>query len=59
MVRIVPKDVQPVYGITDTMVRGKPTIDQMLPQLIEVLGLSDTILLAHNAPFDLSFLAMA
>jgi len=41
------------------MVRGKPTIDQMLPQLIEVLGLSDTILLAHNAPFDLSFLAMA
>jgi DNA polymerase-3 subunit epsilon len=56
--RIVPKDVQPVHGITDTMVRGKSTIDQILPQLIEFLGLPDTILLAHNAPFDLGFLGM-
>jgi DNA polymerase III epsilon subunit-like protein len=41
------------------MVRGKPAIDQILPQFIEFLGLPDTILLAHNTPFDFSFLAMA
>jgi DNA polymerase III subunit epsilon len=57
--RIVPNDIQRVHGITDQMVQGKPTIDQILPQLIEFLGLPDTILLAHNVPFDLSFLAMA
>jgi DNA polymerase III epsilon subunit family exonuclease len=55
----IPRDVQQVHHITDAMVRGKPTIDQILPHFIEFLGESDTILLAHNAPFDLGFLAMA
>jgi DNA polymerase III subunit epsilon len=55
----IPKDVQHVHGITDRMVRGKPTIEYVLPQFIEFLGHHDTILLAHNAPFDLGFLAMA
>jgi DNA polymerase III epsilon subunit-like protein len=35
-----PKDVQQMHGITDTMVRGKPTIEQVLPQFIEFLGTS-------------------
>ena len=48
-----------VHGITDAMVRGKPAIEHVLPQFIEFLGHPDTILLAHNAPFDLAFLAMA
>ena len=48
-----------MHGITDAMVRGKPTIEHVLPHFIEFLGESDTILLAHNAPFDLGFLAMA
>jgi DNA polymerase III epsilon subunit family exonuclease len=55
----IPSDVQQVHGITDHMVRGQPTIDHVLPPFIEFLGLPDTILLAHNAPFDLSFLVMA
>jgi DNA polymerase III epsilon subunit len=55
----IPPEVQQVHGITDAMVRRKPTIEHVLPQFIEFLGESDTILLAHNAPFDLSFLAMA
>jgi DNA polymerase-3 subunit epsilon len=55
----IPKDVQHVHGITDRMVRGKPTIEHVLPQFIEFLGHHDTILLAQNAPFDLGFLAMA
>jgi DNA polymerase III epsilon subunit family exonuclease len=55
----IPKDVQQVHGITDAMVRGKPTIEHVLPQFIEFLGHRDTVLHAHNAPFDLSFLAMS
>jgi DNA polymerase III subunit epsilon len=30
----IPKDVQQVHGITDAMVRGKPTIEHILPQFI-------------------------
>jgi DNA polymerase III epsilon subunit family exonuclease len=55
----IPHDVQQVHGITDAMVRGKPTVEQILPRFIEFLGHRDTILLAHNAPFDLDFLGMA
>jgi DNA polymerase III epsilon subunit family exonuclease len=55
----IPPEVQRVHGITDAMLRGKPTVEQIMPQFIEFLGEADTILLAHNAPFDLGFLAMA
>jgi DNA polymerase III subunit epsilon len=55
----IPKDVQHVHGITNRMVRGKPTIEHVLPEFIKFLGHHETILLAHNAPFDLGFLAMA
>ena len=55
----IPPEVQQVHGITDAMVRRKPTIEHVLPPFIEFLGESDTIVLAHNAPFDLGFLAMA
>jgi DNA polymerase III epsilon subunit family exonuclease len=55
----IPPEVQRVHGITDAMVRGQPTVEQMMPHFIDFLGPRDTILLAHNAPFDLGFLAMA
>jgi DNA polymerase-3 subunit epsilon len=55
----IPRDVQQVHGITDRMVRGQPTVEQVIPHFIEFLGAPDTILLAHNALFDLDFLAMA
>jgi DNA polymerase III epsilon subunit family exonuclease len=55
----IPREVQQVHGITDTMVRGQSTVEQVLPRFIEFLGPCDTILLAHNAPFDLGFLAIA
>jgi DNA polymerase-3 subunit epsilon len=41
------------------MVAGKPTVEQIMPHFIVFLGESDTILLAHNVPFDLGVLAMA
>ena len=46
--------VQQVHSITPEMLRGQPTIDQVAPRFLEFLG--DTILMAHNAPFDMGFL---
>ena len=55
----IPPDVQQVHGITNAMVRGQPTEEQVIPHFIDFLGVPDTILLAHNVLFDLGFLAMA
>jgi DNA polymerase III epsilon subunit family exonuclease len=55
----IPRDVQQVHGITDRMVRGEPTVEQVIPHFVDFLEAPDTILLAHNAPSDLGFLAMA
>jgi len=44
-----------VNGITDEMVKGKPTIDDVLPRFIEFLG--EAVLIAHNSPFDVGFLS--
>lgn len=43
--------------ITDDMLLGAPTIDQMLPRLKEFIG--DSILVAHNGVFDVGFLNAA
>jgi DNA polymerase III epsilon subunit family exonuclease len=55
----IPDEARRVHGITDTMVRGQPPIDVVLPSLLDFLGTDDGILLAHNAPFDLGFLGLA
>lgn len=55
--RSIPAAVTAVTGITDAMVRGAPTIDQVLPSLRSFLG--DGVFVAHNAPFDLGFLRAA
>jgi DNA polymerase III subunit epsilon len=47
-------------GITDQMLASAPTIDQVLPTFIDFLGAStSTVLVAHNAPFDMSFMKAA
>ncbi len=47
-------------GITDAMLSGAPTIDQVLPTFMGFLGAEDeTVLVAHNAPFDMSFMKAA
>lgn len=50
----IPKGASAVNGITDDMVIGKPTIDEVLGGLTEFTG--DSPLVAHNAPFDTQFL---
>ena len=47
-------------GITDEMLAGAPTIDQVLPTFLDFLGPGhETVLVAHNAPFDMSFMKAA
>ena len=53
--RSISPGASAVNGITDEMVRGKPTIEEVLPRFITFLG--DAVPAAHHAPFDVSFLA--
>ena len=53
---LIPPGVTEIHGITDAMVRGQPMLAQVLPGFLDFLGTPDTILLAHNATFDLGFL---
>ena len=47
-------------GITDAMLAEAPTIDQIFPTFINFLGAgNETVLVAHNAPFDMSFMKAA
>ncbi|MEE8440119.1 MAG: 3'-5' exonuclease [Spirochaetia bacterium] len=50
-------DAGAVSGITDADVMAAPSVDSVLPSFIEFLG--DSVLIAHNAPFDLGFLRSA
>ena len=50
----IPPRVVEVTKITDDMVKNAETIDVVFPKLLEFLG--DSILVAHNANFDIGFL---
>lgn len=53
----MPPGASAVNGITDEMLKGKPTVDQILPSFAEFCG--DDLMVAHNAPFDCQFLVSA
>lgn len=56
----VPSYITSLTGITDEMLFQAPNIKEIFPSLLEFLGTqSETVLVAQNAPFDLSFLTHA
>jgi DNA polymerase III subunit epsilon len=56
----LPPFITQLTGITDEMLISAPFIDEILPTLFQFLGSSDeTVVVAHNSPFDLSFLKAA
>jgi DNA polymerase III subunit epsilon len=51
------RGIQRLTGITQTMVDGAPSLEEVLPPLNELL--SGRVLVAHNAPFDRRVLRQA
>jgi len=54
--RSVPWESVKIHGIHPEMLQGKPTIEEALPMFHDFV--KDTILLAHNAAFDMRFLQL-
>ena len=50
----IPSECTSIHHITDDMVRDKPEMKEILPAFINFLN--DSIIVAHNAQFDLRFL---
>jgi len=52
--RPIPWNITEITGITNDMVKDAETIEKVIPKIIEFIG--DTVLVAHNASFDMGFL---
>jgi DNA polymerase III subunit epsilon len=56
----IPPFISVLTGITDATVAGAPRLASALPAFLEFAGsAASTVLVAHNAPFDMSFLKAA
>ena len=56
----IPAYITALTGITDEMLFQEPEISEIFPTFFEFLGSEkETVLVAQNAPFDLSFLTHA
>jgi DNA polymerase-3 subunit epsilon len=54
--RGVPAASQRVHGISPDLLRGQPTIEEVLPAFARFA--SDTVLVGHNVAFDMRFLQL-
>jgi DNA polymerase-3 subunit epsilon len=52
--RDIPSESSSIHGISEEMVRSKPGIEKILPMFSQYVA--DTILVAHNAAFDMRML---
>lgn len=55
----IPSFITDLTGIDDALVAHAPMIEMVLPDLFHFLGDEETVFVAQNAPFDLSFLKFA
>jgi len=55
--RHIPSDVSDIHGITDEMCAGAPPITEVMSDFLDFLG--GSVIVAHNAGFDMSFLHSA
>ncbi len=54
--RLVNTMSETIHGISQEMLRGQPTIDEVLPQFHEFC--EETVLVGHNMAFDMRFLQL-
>jgi DnaQ family exonuclease/DinG family helicase, putative len=52
--KAIPSFITGLTGITDEMVKDAPVLEDVLPEVVKLLG--DAILVAHNVGFDAHFL---
>ena len=50
----IPRHVSKIHGITNAMLVGQPTPEKIYPEFKDFI--SDSLLIAHNAEFDVGFL---
>lgn len=50
----IPRHISKIHGITNDMLAGQPTPGQIYPKFKDFI--SDSLLVAHNAKFDIGFL---
>lgn len=50
----IPPHVQRIHGITNDALAGQPLVEEVLPRFMDFVA--DSILVAHNAKFDIKFL---
>ena len=55
--RPIPVEVQEIHGISNDMVQNADTIGPVLERFVDFIG-DDSILIAHNALFDISFVSV-
>lgn len=53
--RYIPWYVQQVHNITPEMIKDMPTFAEIYPEFLEFID--GSVLIAHNAPFDIRFIA--
>lgn len=53
--RQIPPSSIEIHHITDKMVAGKPTINQVLSEVLEIIG--DHVIIGHGVQFDLDILS--